>query len=771
MERTKQSNSTINQPSRTSVAGSISSSSIENRIRSDTCGSTEQRYKDLLENTTNDSQKGITSRESSETFASEVEDADNLDIPRTKRQSVTFDTKVVDESISSKDLLTSPIEIVDENNTSAYNKVEFHLPNSSPAVGKIITTFTVAKPGYETKVLLDEHGYSHVDIKTSKLMFSDDKIRSFSNMSSHSSASCRSASVGSRDSGILYSAADKKAQLQRGTTTNRSTNSFDSAVSTSSTVEGTETRPVDSNATPLTVEIQEVEVTAAEFMLGNNDNGIYQDVSLDDNTCDNIVTDEGQNASEKPTLRKCNSTGDFRKDEKENEYEDLDNFRRGKKNLVKHLGMDPKIDPKSVPPSLPERPLSHKIKRRINNSEKKLFTLPFARNKSKKKKDQAISMSSSSSDSESESSKGSKKISDITIKAWPLGNKSVFVGNDDLYQPIAIERFLKDKDGMTVPQKRERSSSLNLNMESAMKRPSVSSSRRSETVDRTKSLWKHNRNVSMQLDMLQRRNDPNNSTMNVDIKHNFDLSLQPGMIGYDNERISVDMNSNHDRTIDSADMTSDGEPIYAEVGPTIKQSFGAVENPFPNLTIWTPADISDVPEVSELDSTKYENDESMDSLKTTEPDDMLNEGFVIEDDDVKDNQTGDNENILIDLSMSESGDTANTTRTAVDIFNMGIGSNVLETSHMYPMGRHISKPNSSVNFVDMFKLGCGTPLPPSSSNLLNISKNVIPSSSCANSNLYSLNETSVVNNNESIYMDMTTCKNESIYVLPSTLKR
>ncbi|XP_060595036.1 serine-rich adhesin for platelets-like isoform X2 [Ruditapes philippinarum] len=747
-----------------SNTGSIDSAC---RTRSSTSGSMEQRYKDLLETSANNQTKPLHSPNSDNSMDSETT-GDVNDLKRKHRPSVTFETPVINECTSTDDLLSSPVEVKDEDKTSDYNTVEFHLPKSTPQVGNIISTFTVAKPGYKTKVLLDENGYSHVDIQSSKPVFSDDKTRSLSNMSSHSSVSCRSASVGSRDSGILYTAVDKAAKFERGIATNRSTNSFDSAVSTS-TVDMKQSCPIDTNAANLTVEIQEIEVTHEEFKNGRldtdsktmevNDNGIYQDVSIEENKCEDKNNGENAYARANPKLRKCNSAGDFKAEEKENEYEDLDNFRKGKKNLIKHLGMDPTVDPKSVPPSLPERPSSYKMKRKFNTGDKKLFTLPFTKNKNRKQKERTISLSSSS-DSDSESTRGSTKTDEMAVKVWPLGNKSVIAGNEDLYQPIAIERFLKDNDGMSVPQKRERSSSLNLNMSSAMKRPTASHVRNSEPVDRRNTLWKHNRNVSMQVDMLNRTNN------SLGLKQNFDMSLQPGLFG----RIG-------DNSSDSIDMEfADDEPIYAEVGPTTKSSSGDIENPFPDLTVWTPANISDVAEVTELDETKYENDESMQSLNNADKGDMLNQGFVI-DDEMKSCDKCDNESMLIDLSEINPAHNGNSTKTAIDIFNMGMGTSLLETSTLTQGHAEVSNSNGAVNFIDIFHMGCGTPLPSSSSDLLNKSVMPVISGTITNpsNSLTMQSEATVTSSNaqahESIYMDMNSCKNESIYVLPSSLKR
>lgn len=746
----------------------VRSSNEETRTRSETMCSIENRYKELLENATNNQEKAgqipYESQESRESQAESVVSDDAPELPPKKRQNVTFDVSTPDARDAAKiDLLASP-NVVSTEEESTYNRVDFHQPKSAPKTGNIISMVTVAKPGYETKLLLDDRGYSHVDIQNSKPVISEDKTRSLSNMSSHSSISCRSASVGSKDSGIIYAKVDKSVKSENGTQSKRSSNSFDSAVSTSSAVGSITPSHVDSNTTTLTVEVQAVEVTGAELienqkhehgMQETNDNGIYQDMSLEDNKSISKSELGGDKLHAKLKLRKSNSAGTFTKDEKENEYEDLDNFRKGKKNLVKHLGMDPQVDPKSVPPSLPERPSSHKIKRKFHNNEKKLFTLPF-RSKNRKQKERAVSISSSSSDSDSESTRGSKKSDDLAVKVWPLGNKSVIAENEDLYQPIAIERYLNDNDGVTLSQKRERSSSLNLNMVSAMKRPSITSA----TLERSNQVWKHNRNVSMQMDMLNRRNDPNNTMLNVE-RENFDFSFQPGMLIRENDRTSVEMNSDDERNNDSLEIKSDDEPIYAEVEP-VKKSSSRIENPFPNLTIWKPQDMSDVAEVSELNETKYENDDSMNSSNPREKLELLNQGFVIDDEP----KCG-SESLLIDLSEPIN---APSTQSGIDIFNMGVGPSFLDTSLLIPTRSQIGATNVSANLIDIFSLGCGTPLPPSSSDLFNSSSRPHMTVSSYNGPHNVTSQTSKPGaESESIYMDMESCNNESIYVLPSSI--
>lgn len=703
---------------RSSVTSSTSGGSVE-RDRTETASSTEQRYRDLLENASQNQTtvSKVTSQDSEQTNSEEPPE-----LPKKKRHSVTFDTSGLNEPKTPVDLLSAPIEIqISENEATDYNHVDLCHTNDQKSQSAIVSMFTVAKPGYETKVLLDESGYSHVDIKDSKLVIADDnKTRSLSNMSSHSSVSGRSASVGSKDSGILNLSDKNDAEHKRGVASTRSSNSFDSAVSTSSTVDQTTTV---TNTSTLTVEIQEIEVSADDFLAnklvdcGENfetvEVPIYQDVSMEESK------DINEDNYSKPTLKKSSSTGNV---ETENEYEDLNVYRKGKKNLVKHLGMDPTIDPTSVPPSLPERPTSHKLRRKSYTHDKRLFTLPF---RSKKKiRERAASVSSSSSGSE-DGGRDTKKGENLSLKIWPLGNKSVMVDNDGVYQPAAIQRFLKDNEGVIGPQKRERSSSLNLNTANlTMKRPSIQSAKDFSVVDRKNAVWKHNRNVSMQMDMLNRLNEPDKTILNMNKARMTDLSFRPDMLKGDNGMFFIC----DDSIKDNSNVQLD-EPIYAELEPTQRSGIGRdnCDNPFPNLTLWTPQNMSDVAEVSELNATDYENDES---LSKDADGDVFNQGFVLEDTNNGNDKTKRDvgENLLIDLSDIPEADSP---AVCTDIFNIGVGPSYFDSIPILPaMDNGSSKPAS---------------LP------------TVPSLDSQTSS-------------ESIYMDMSTCKNESVYVLPSSLQ-
>ncbi|KAL4235207.1 hypothetical protein ACF0H5_006845 [Mactra antiquata] len=719
--------------------------------------SKDKRFKELLETSSEsidkDNSGDITD---DDRILDDVSNASSTEISKKKRHSVTFEKSVIEESKESTDLLSTPIESKpDDENEDEYNVLGEEKTESEKTASNIVSVITVAKPGYQTKVLLDENGYSHVEFKNSKPVISDDKSRSLSNMSSRSSVSCRSESIGSRDSGILYSKSDKSKANDR-PPSKRSTNSFDSAMSTSSTTVGQSgvIDVVGDNKQTLTVEIHEIEMTGEELMNNGdttiqtvnnkNDDDVYQDVAIEEAKV-NETTEQNKQDPLKAKLKKSSSAGDC----KENEYEDLDNFRKGKKNLIKHLGMDPQIDPNSVPPALPERPSSYKMKRKFGNNDKKLFTLPFARNKSKKNKERRVSISSSSGDSDSVKENGKQKA-DISLKAWPLGNKSVIVGNEDLYQPIAIERFLQDNDGMSLPQKRERSSSLNLNNVSAMKRPSISSDRiPASTIERRNVLLKHNRNVSMQMDILSRKPDLFEDEV-VDARDRFNMTVQP-MLNVTSRGNSVDdMNTTNDT---SKEHFEDDEPIYAEVEtPTALKSDIRVENPFPELdsSIWTPniGDVSD-----DLNGTKYENDDSMSSLNRVESKtDDLNQGFC-DDDNLGDTSKCDN--VLVDLSTSDVTSSQTSIKAAVDIFNMGVGPMFVASPPLKPLNTNTSTMNCSVKFIDLFD----------TADIVTANEPVL------NVNTSDANETGLNVDNECIYMDMTSCKNESIYVMPSTLKK
>ena len=675
------------------------------------------------------------------------------------------------ENKSAKDILSEPIETKSNsaNTESNYNRIDFKQPSdASHPAATIISTITVAKPGYQTSVLLDEKGYSHVNLNSVKVQSDGDKMRSLSNDSNQSAISCRSASSGSRDSGILNQVQEKQ-QNEPNTnteTSHRSTNSFDSAVSTTSVVENTESTVLDAKPSKLSVEIHEVEVTLSEKAVQNDTSGdgcIYQDVSFEEPKSECINKARSK-------LRKSNSTGYFQTEE--NPYEELDKYRKCKKDLVKHLGMDPKIDPSSVPPSLPDRPMSHKMKRKFGaNSEKKIFTLPFAKHRSKKNREKAMSSTSSESDSENGSIKRRDDLS--CIKVWPLGDMSI-ADNNEFYQPVAIERFLNDKDANSLEIKRERSCSLNLNRVSDIKRPSVSS----VNVDlRVSSRVKHGRNASL----------------NADLTHDSDLNasdIHPKLFQQKNsskpDAKKTDANSpvsqvqfslsptsslDNEMTVDEDSDDNETEPIYAEVLP-VGPKRQEIEEPFPDLDEWKPQNMSDF-QTNELDDTNFENDGEVVV-------DLFNIGFVTKNEPNEIAETKvPNTGILIDLFDTETSNEVNRPRTksAVDIFN-ATNSALMENSGQSAVKAENIKADLNQAFIDIFSLGAATPMQQSSTEFWSQPTNHESSSvggSLANTNenwadfsqFEAAQRESTTTTSDSIYMDMSNYKNESIYVMPS----
>lgn len=673
----------------------------------------------------------------------------------------------------SVDILSEPVEtkMRSISGESDYNRVNFKPPViSSHQASPIISTITIAKPGYQTSLLLDERGYSHVNLASVRVQKDASKQRSLSDNSNMSSASCRSTSVGSRDSGILYQTAEKTTkQSEDRQLGHPSTSSFDSAVSTSSVVENAESIVLDTKPTRLSVEIHEVTIPMDcknHELETTGDSCIYQDVSFGESKSEITTT-------LRPKLKKSNSTGYFKTEE--NPYEELDKYRKGKKDLVKHLGMDPKVDPSSVPPSLPDRPMSHKMKRKFGtNGDKKIFTLPFAKGKSKKNREKALSSTSSESDSETGS--GSRKRDELSsIKVWPLGNTSVADSND-LYQPVAIERFLNDQEAVNDKVIRERSCSLNLNKTPDLKRPSVSSA----NVELRGPRARHGRNASLNVDLLT--NDPNIEPFFPQKDSKLGSSTSPvsqvsstfcPTDSYDNDT-EISIENDGAFRCDS----HESEPIYAEVMPVASRG-GEFEEPFPDLDEWKPQNMSDF-QTNELDVTNYE-DERRSSV------DLFNMGFVsnTETNEQNEPKTG----VLIELD-TEVSDIADKQRTlsAFDIFNATntsiINHSVKDTD--VNAGAQPTAADMNQAFLDIFSLGATTTQTQSSADLLSLGNHtsfkqensvaydmsVTGNTHWADFSQFEASQKEVTNVvSDSIYMDMSTCKNESIYVMPSEAKQ
>ena len=766
--------------------------------------SSEQGMRDLLESPSKQAEKRFRMMSESSQATSDEETVPNIEIqvvnkPKTV-ENTNVDSNVPDKTETERrtlvDILSEPIETNSAKKESDYYKIDFKSPATpSHETVPIISTITVARPGYQTNLLLDERGYSHVNLTSVKVQKDGSKTRSLSNNSNPSS--CRSASTGSRDSGIINQTPEKLQEEENDpNTAHPSTSSFDSAVSTSSTVENVESTVLDTIPTKLSVEIQEVEVTVLNGSKDNEletstDGCIYQDVSFGDSKSEHV-----DNAA-RPKLKKSNSTGYFKTEE--NPYEELDKYRKGKKDLVKHLGMDPKVDPSSVPPSLPDRPTSHKMRRKFGaKDDKKIFTLPFAKGKSRKNREKA--MSSTSSESDSESGGGGRKRDDLSsMKVWPLGDTSI-AGSNDFYQPVAIERFLNDKDAVNDKITRERSCSLNLNRTPDVKRPSISSA----NIEMRGNKFRHGRNASLTVELLS--NDPNIEPLfphqeKKEIGEVFKsdvhspVSPVPSSLSptdsFDNDN---DTNSDHDSAIKYGH--DDDEPVYAEVMPVASRGGeGEVEEPFPNMDEWKPQNMSDY-ETNELDETHYENDES----GAHSPVDLFNMGFVSKDENNEQSQTKTAVLIDFDTEITES-DKKHRTLSAFDIFNATNNTSLVNQDVKTPDSQP-SRSDMNQALMDIFSLGTQTPLPQSSADLWKTGNQyqtakqekstAFNSSTSVGENWADFSRYTPVNTGDnwadfshidssqretghtvtdSIYMDMSNYKNESIYVMPSEAKR
>ncbi|KAL3860280.1 hypothetical protein ACJMK2_010422 [Sinanodonta woodiana] len=440
-----------------------------------------------------------------------------------------------------------------------------------------LTNFSVIPVTIDNQSLqfvVDEHGYSHVNIQTNVTPTTDDKGRTLSNLSTASLISFRTNSTSSRDSGILVTATNSpiinaqtvQSEQKRN---HRPTDSFDSAISTSSIKE-------DLTQT-FKLSIEEIEICSADEADDNGKDYGYSVLYHHKNNHTRI-TDNTNTAAQhrKPSLHRSSSTGNVVPEE--NIYEDVDKYR---KNLEKFLGLDPKIDPSAIPPSLPERPPTLKPKRKLMNlsansrsMERKLFTLPKLSMSKGKKKD------STSSESDEESSEFRKGPSKVAV--WPLGVMSV-TDDNELYQGVANVN--------EATESRPRSNSLNV---------SVFSTREHKSQEQRKKGC---------VDLLTGDNLPEFLSSPVETK-----ILCPGKFGpnsnstpydaktgihidWDRKRTSHHTNGQDISLFDDLLSSSEEnlrnslnfseEPIYAELKPCASDDITS-EPPFPDIANWYP---------------------------------------------------------------------------------------------------------------------------------------------------------------------------------------
>ncbi|XP_021365191.1 uncharacterized protein LOC110457996 isoform X2 [Mizuhopecten yessoensis] len=204
-------------------------------------------------------------------------------------------------------------------------------------------------PESRISVVRSVSGYDDVDLSPTS-----EKGRTIPNRLDHNQ-DLRSGSVKSNDSGFVASpdvetSGSTVRQTATGLKANHKKNgSFDSAIYTSSGVES------------ISAAVNDV-LIVTELSTGNKtyDNidcsvpvdhsEIYSDIHSHSKH-DTHINEETETQYEDTHIN----------EETETQYEDLEKYR---KDLSKYLGMDPRVNPKDVPPSLPDRPTSLPIRRK-----------------------------------------------------------------------------------------------------------------------------------------------------------------------------------------------------------------------------------------------------------------------------------------------------------------------------------------------------------------------------------------------------------------------
>ncbi|XP_076110561.1 uncharacterized protein LOC143079217 isoform X2 [Mytilus galloprovincialis] len=337
-------------------------------------------------------------------------------------------------SVSTVDTIPTRSRSSSENSsTSADEYNSLNITNSRANETKIVSTLTVSKEnGRNIEVKIDQSGYSHVETiqNESEQTNIDVKARSASGCVENGDDFHRSTSVCSCDSGFAQSVTDSTCVDENKRRTHISNNSFDSGISTS---------------------IIKPEISASIggiFVVTENNSQSSKDTFVPYST---VIEEASVKDDTKPVTRKISSNSNYASiywdaevdtmhvpsepEKKENLYEDLDKYR---KNLSKHLGYDPKINPSEVPPSLPDRPSTLPVRRKIRSKS----------TKTKDKKTTAIQemfrtvtrgRTSSISSTSSNTSEGDEdKLNTTSISnrpKWPLPSTAVS-GNNELYTSV-----------------------------------------------------------------------------------------------------------------------------------------------------------------------------------------------------------------------------------------------------------------------------------------------------------------------------------------------
>lgn len=356
-----------------------------------------------------------------------------------------------DEPLSGSDTTsTPPMSPTDVNPCVEYNRLTLRKSSSNMSMEKpnIVAAITVKDEmtGNESQVLFDDNGYAHLpapsvsEDKSIPVPLWTDSVRSTSTSSRDSVSedksisvppwtdSVRSTSSSSKDSGVLSTSFDPKNSATEKDVEESSSDNKTYIDIPASAVEKVQVYLEEYtfrgdpdkllNDGNLTVEAKDtlralptVPVNSIpEARRKDSPAHIYSDI---DNlkSFHQIRGIANDNAA---TPRRC-SDGDVKK--AENQYEELDKFR---KNLTKHLGIDPAIKkPMDVPPALPARPTSLQLRRKKNHNKTKSkgkHLLPF-----KLTHTRSVSMSSSSSSaSEADDESESRRHTISNIQNWLL---------------------------------------------------------------------------------------------------------------------------------------------------------------------------------------------------------------------------------------------------------------------------------------------------------------------------------------------------------------
>lgn len=515
------------------------------------------------------------------------------------------------------------VSSVPDISTIEANYSSLETPTRPAQETKIVSKVLVNREtGSDVEVMFDQLGYSHMEYN-SKDDDSVKKSRSVSNCIDESDIQ-RSTSVCSYDSGIVQCVGECGAEggVMDRLSKHKSNNSFDSGISNSSI------KP-EINAS-----------IAGIFVMTENDIATSNSSSL-------YSSAPSQAPGQKVLRRKISGNGNYasiywdvdNQDaetsklewtiETENQYEDLDKYR---KNLSKHLGFDPRINPSEIPPSLPDRPatLPTRRKERSKSIKKREKKIPKIQDMFKTvTRGRAESISSTSSGASEADDDKCNTPSLKNRKEWPLA-KSALSGANELYTSVPNEgvfqsirpraRSYEDKSSKT-------SDILESSVISVKDWPMSSLSRGVNSVCAYEPTYSQAFKGARQ--SLKR------STSAVDVpKHENSVDLLTGDLNDDSSSATIDILHpvpSEPKNIDFIDFSTEInvpelDNIQENKSLSLEADSDIVWNPFPKI-----ADFTNIikPEVEE-EETEKENEEETKSyeLNSSDPFDIFHIGVI-----------------------------------------------------------------------------------------------------------------------------------------------